>query len=94
MDEPFEVCEFRSVLRGLRLGAGLTILVAAEATQYRNYERWESGATRVGAVHLANIATAFELGSDDLVLLIFAWLVDRLVPADGDRERRMATGVV
>lgn len=94
MDERYEVHEFRGVLRGLRQEAGLTILAAAEATQYRNYERCESGATRVGALHLANIAAGLELGSDELVLLIYAWQVDRLVPADGDRERRVETGVV
>lgn len=46
------VYHFRLVLKELRHDAGLTVLAAAEATQYGNYERWESGETRVGPQHL------------------------------------------
>ena len=35
------------VVRSLRTQAGVTILKARELTQYQNYERWESGDTRV-----------------------------------------------
>ena len=43
-------------MKELRRDARLTSLAAAEATAYGNYERWESGATRVGAQHLDAIA--------------------------------------
>ncbi len=41
---------FRLILKELRRDAGLTVLATAEATEYGNYERWESGATRVAPV--------------------------------------------
>ncbi len=73
------VYPFGQVVRSLRIEAGVPILRARELTQYQNYERWESGDTRVGADHLHNIAVAFGVG-DDLWLLVFAWLVDRFTP--------------
>ena len=73
------VYPFGQVVRGLRTQAGVTILKAREHTKYQNYERWESGDTRVGPDHLHNIAVAFGVG-DDLWLLVFAWLVDRFTP--------------
>lgn len=72
------IYRFGEILRGLRKGAGLTILGAAEATAYGNYERWESGATRVGAQHLGAIAGAFAI--DDVPMFLYAWLVDRFSP--------------
>lgn len=73
------IYRFGEILRGLRKGAGLTVLGAAEATEYGNYERWESGATRVGAQHLAAITEAFAV--DDVPMFLYAWLVDRFSPA-------------
>jgi hypothetical protein len=73
------VYPFGQVVRSLRIQAGVPILRARELTQYKNYERWESGDTRVGADHLHNIAVAFGVG-DDLWLLVFAWLADRFTP--------------
>jgi hypothetical protein len=73
------VYPFGQVVRGLRTQAGVTILKARELTQYQNYERWESGDTRVGPDHLHNIAVAFGV-DDDLWLVVFAWLVDRFTP--------------
>ena len=73
------IYRFGEVLRELRKGAGLTVLGAAEATEYGNYERWESGATRVGAHHLGVIAAAFAV--DDVSMFLYAWLVDRFLPA-------------
>jgi len=70
------------VVRSLRIEAGIPILRARELTQYKNYERWETGDTRVGADHLHNIAAAFGVG-DNLWLLVFAWLVDRFTPWPG-----------
>ncbi len=58
------IYRFGEILRELRKDAGLTVLGAAEATEYGNYERWESGATRIGAQHLGAIAEAFAV--DDL----------------------------
>lgn len=78
----FPVYPFRLVLKELRHDAGLTVLAAAEATDYRNYERWESGATKVGAQHVRSIAEAFGV-TDERWLLIYAWLVDRLTPRPG-----------
>jgi transcriptional regulator with XRE-family HTH domain len=76
------VYPFRLVLKELRHDAGLTVLAAAEATEYGNYERWESGETRVGAQHLRSIADAFGV-TDERWLLLYAWLLDRLVPKPG-----------
>jgi len=73
------IYRFGEILRELRKGAGLTVLGAAEATEYGNYERWESGATRVGAQHLGAIAEAFAV--DDVPMFLYAWLVDRFSPA-------------
>lgn len=78
----FPVYPFRLVLKELRRDAGLTVLGAAEATAYGNYERWESSATRVGAQHLRSIADAFDV-KDERWLLLYAWLVDRLTPTPG-----------
>lgn len=72
------IYRFGEVLRELRKGAGLTVLGAAEATEYGNYERWESGVTRVGAQHLGAIAEAFAV--DDVPMFVYAWLVDRFSP--------------
>ena len=72
------IYRFGEILRELRKDAGLTVLGAAEATEYGNYERWESGATRVGAQHLGAIAAAF--GVDDVPMFLYAWLVDRFSP--------------
>ncbi len=77
------VYPFRAVLKELRRDAGLTVLAAAEATGYGNYERWESGQTRVGAQHLRSLAEAFAV-SDELHLLLYAWLIDRLSPNAGE----------
>lgn len=76
------VYPFRLILLELRREAGLTVLAAAEATNYGNYERWESGKTRVGAQHVGAIAAAFHT-DDDLYLLLYAWLLDRFTPAPG-----------
>lgn len=80
------VYPFGAVLRELRR-AGVTILAAADATFYGNYERWESGQTRVGALHLRAIAEAFAVG-DDLALLLYAWALDQLSPPIGEAARR------
>ncbi len=82
------VYPFRAVLRELRRDAGLTILAAAEATQYVKYERWESGQTRVGGHYLRVIADAFGI-ADDLHLLIYAWALDSLAPEPPDPVRRL-----
>ncbi len=50
------VYPFRAILRELRQDAGLTILAAAESTEYGNYERWESMVSR-GLV-LVSVASA------------------------------------
>lgn len=84
------VYPFAQVLQGLRKQAGLSILQARDLTSYANYERWESGQTRVGADHLHNISAAFGV-ADDLWLLIYAWLVDRLSPLPGE-DRIEVTG--
>ncbi len=76
------VYPFAEVLRQLRNQAGVSILRAQELTSYGNYERWESGQTKVGADHLINIGDAFDLGND-LWRLVYAWLADRLVPHPG-----------
>lgn len=81
------VYRFGAVLRELRRDAGLTILAAADATAYGNYERWESGQTRVGALHLGAIGEAFAVG-DDFGLLLYAWALDHLSPATGEPARR------
>src|SRR5436305_8055227 len=72
------IYRFGEILRELRKGAGLTVLGAAEATEYGNYERWESGITRVGAQHLGAIADAFAV--EDVPMFLYAWLVDRFAP--------------
>lgn len=83
----YPVYPFGAVLRELRRDAGLTILAAADATAYGNYERWESGQTRVGALHLRAIADAFAVG-DELGLLLYAWALDQLSPPIGEPARR------
>lgn len=75
------IYRFGEILRALRKDAGLTVLGAAEATEYGNYERWESGATRVGAQHLGAIAEACAI--DDIPMFLYAWLVDRFSPSPG-----------
>lgn len=85
MEHP--VYPFRAVLRELRRDAGLTILAAAEATGYGKYERWESGQTKVGGQYLRSIAEAFAV-TDDLHLLLYAWVLDQLTP-DGGSARRL-----
>lgn len=85
MEHP--VYRFGAVLRELRRDAGLTILAAADATAYSNYERWESGQTRVGALHLRAIAEAFAVVAD-LGLLLYAWALDQLSPTNGQAARR------
>jgi transcriptional regulator with XRE-family HTH domain len=85
MEHP--VYPFRAVLRELRHDAGLTILAAAEATGYGKYERWESGQTKVGGQYLRSIAEAFAV-TDDLHLLLYAWVLDQLTP-DGGPARRL-----
>jgi transcriptional regulator with XRE-family HTH domain len=82
------VYPFRAVLRELRLDAGLTILAAAEATGYGKYERWESGQTKVGGQYLRTIAEAFAV-TDDLHLMLYAWVLDRLTPDLGKPTRRL-----
>jgi transcriptional regulator with XRE-family HTH domain len=72
------IYRFGEILRELRKGAGLTVLGAAEATEYGNYERWESGVTRVGVQHLGAIAEAFAVR--DVPMFLYAWLVDRFSP--------------
>jgi transcriptional regulator with XRE-family HTH domain len=72
------IYRFGELLRELRKDAGLTVLGAAEATEYGNYERWESGATRVGAQHLGAITEAFAVA--DVPMFLYAWLVDRFSP--------------
>ena len=79
---PYPVYAFRAVLKQLRNESGLTVLGAAEATGYSNYERWESGATRLGPQHLRSIAGAFAV-TDELGLLLYAWLIDRFSPRRG-----------
>jgi transcriptional regulator with XRE-family HTH domain len=86
MEHP--VYRFGAVLRRLRNDAGLTVLAAAEATGYGKYERWESGQTRLGGQYLATIADVFGV-ADDLHLLVYAWLLDRLTPAAGEPAPRL-----
>lgn len=78
----FPVYRFSEVLRSLRNESGLTVLQAAERTGYGNYERWESGDTRVGPEYLRIIAEVFGIDGD-LWLLAYAWLVDRYTPKPG-----------
>ncbi len=82
------VYPFRAVLRELRRDAGLTILAAAEATGYGKYERWESGQTKVGGQYLRSIAEAFAV-TDELQLLLYAWVVDQLTPDANSPTRRL-----
>ncbi|MGH2748017.1 MAG: helix-turn-helix domain-containing protein [Actinomycetota bacterium] len=82
------VYAFRAVVRELRQDAGLSILAAAETTGYGNYGRWESGRTRIGAQHLRSLAEGVRV-TDDLYLLLFAWLADRLSPPPGDPANSM-----
>ena len=79
---PYPVYPFKALLRALRKDAGLTVLAAGEATGYWNYERWESGQTRVAPQHVGAIASAFGV-TDELWLLLYAWLVDRFTPGRG-----------
>src|SRR5216683_6673344 len=76
------VYAFSDVLRALRNQAGLTILDASEAVNYGNYERWESGQTRVGPQYLDAIARAFHVGPQ-LYLFLYGWLLDRFTPLPG-----------
>ena len=82
------VYRFGAVLRRLRNDAGLTVLAAAEATGYSKYERWESGQTQVGGQYLTTIADVFSV-ADDLHLLVYAWLLDRLTPDAGEPSRTL-----
>ncbi len=82
------VYQFRAVLRELRRDAGLTILAAAEVTGYGKYERWESGQTRVGGQYLRSIADAFAV-TDELHLLLYAWVLDHLAPEANSATRRL-----
>lgn len=75
-----QVVRFGHLLRRLRGEAGLTVLEAAEAVGYGNYERWEAGSTKVGPQYLGLIADALMVEGEEQVLLMFAWLVDRVVP--------------
>lgn len=86
MSQP--VYGFGRILRELRRDVGLTILAAAEATGYGKYERWESGQTKVGTQYLATVAGAFGI-DDELYLLIYAWLLDRLSPRVGEPSRTL-----
>ena len=83
------VYPFRLILKELRRDAGLAVLAAADATEYGNYERWESGVTRVGAQYLRIIARAFGV-TDELWILLYAWLVDRWTPTPGERAVDLA----
>lgn len=85
------VYPFRAVLRELRRDAGLTILAAAEATGYGKYERWESGQTKVGGQYLRCIADAFGV-TDDLHLLLYAWVLDQLASDANSPTRRVGIG--
>ena len=82
------VYRFGAVLRRLRNDAGLTVLAAAEAAGYSKYERWESGQTQVGGQYLTTIADAFGV-ADDMHLLVYAWLLDRLTPDAGEPSRTL-----
>lgn len=82
------VYRFGGVLRRLRNDAGLTVLAAAEATGYGNYERWESGQTQVGGQYLESIGEAFGVAAD-LHLLAYAWFLDRLSPQPGAPDLRL-----
>ncbi len=55
----FPVYRFSEVLRALRNESGLTVLQAAERIGYGNYERWESGKTKVGPEYLQVVADVF-----------------------------------
>ena len=78
----FPVYRFSDVLRVLRNESDLTVLQAAELTSYGNYERWESGKTRVRPEYLETLAEVFGI-EGDLWLLTYAWLVDRYTPQPG-----------
>ena len=52
--------------------------ISMQVTEYGNYERWESGVTRVGVQHLGAIAEAFAVR--DVPMFLYAWLVDRFSP--------------
>jgi len=79
---PHPVYPFKAVLRSLRQEAGLSVLAAADAVKYGNYERWEAGKTKVGAKYLGMIALAFGV-TDELWALLYAWLVDHYTPERG-----------
>ncbi len=80
----FPVYRFPEVVRALRNESGLTVLQAAELTDYGKYERWESGRTRVGPEYLDTLAATFGI-EGDLWLLAYAWLVDRYTPRPGGK---------
>lgn len=73
------VYSFGEVLRSLRHEADVSILRAQELTTYGNYERWESGQTKVRPEYLATLAEVFGI-EGDLWLLTYAWLADRYIP--------------
>ena len=79
---PHPVYPFKAVLRSLRQEAGLSIIAAADAVEYVNYERWETGQTKVGSKYLGVIASAFGV-TDELWALLYAWLVDHYTPDRG-----------
>ncbi|MDQ3679444.1 MAG: hypothetical protein M3378_02655 [Actinomycetota bacterium] len=72
-----------SPARRARKGAGLTVLGAAEATEYGNYVRWEAGTTRVGAQHLGAIVEALGIATPDVPLR----LAGRPLLTDSEAER-------
>lgn len=76
------IYSFSAVLRALRKEANMSPEEAAVLTNYPNYKRWELGRTAVKSEYLELIADAFEV-DDDLWLLVYAWLVDRLTPGFG-----------
>jgi hypothetical protein len=81
---------FSTVLRALRKESQLKPEDAAVRTTYPNYKRWESSKTPVRPEYLPLIAEAFDVG-DDLWLLLYAWLVDRLVPRRGQPAVQVET---
>lgn len=87
---PHPVYPFKAVLRSLRQEAELSILAAADAVEYVNYERWETGKTRVGPRYLGMIAAAFGV-TDELWALLYAWLLDHYTPERGAGSGRSSS---
>ncbi len=81
---------FSAVLRALRKETKLKPEDAAVRTTYPNYKRWESGTTAMRPEYLPLVAEVFDIG-DDLWLLLYAWLVDRLVPRPGQPTAQVET---